>query len=100
MKGAKRVTVRRSAQEWRAIVSRYERSGQTRKQFCAAEQLAPSTFSLWRSKLRRSASGSAANGSARFVELADSPPAPSPVWEAELDLGDGVVLRVRRVSRC
>ena len=99
MKGAKRVTVRRSAQEWRAIVSRYERSGQTRKQFCAAEQLAPSTFSLWRSKLRRSASESAANGAARFVELADSPP-PAPAWEAELDLGDGVVLRVRRVSRC
>lgn len=97
MKGAKRVTVRRSAREWRAIVSRYERSGQTREQFCAAEDLAPSTFSLWRSKLRQSASDSAANGASRFVELADSPP---PAWEAELDLGDGVVLRVRRVSRC
>ena len=99
MRRAKRVTVRRSAQEWRAIVSRYERSGQTRKQFCASEQLAPSTFSLWRSKLRRSASGSAANGAARFVELADSPAA-APAWEAELDLGEGVVLRVRRRSRC
>lgn len=98
MRGAKRVTVRRSAQEWRAIVSRYERSGQTLMQYCASEQLAPSTFSLWRRKLRQSASEGAANGAARFVELADSPPAP--MWEAELDLGDGVVLRVRRVSRC
>ncbi|MDD9997278.1 MAG: hypothetical protein OXQ89_05990 [Rhodospirillaceae bacterium] len=43
MREAKRVTVRCSAEEWRAIVSRYERSGQTRKQFCASEQLAPST---------------------------------------------------------
>ena len=76
MKGAKRVTVRRSAQEWRAIMSRYERSGQTRKQFCTSEDLAPSTFSLWRRKLRRSASESAADGAALFVELADSPPAP------------------------
>lgn len=100
MREAKRVTVRRSAQEWRAIVSRYEHSGQTLKQFCAVEQLAPSTFSLWRRKLRQSASDSAANGAARFVELADSSPAPSPMWEAELDLGDGVLLRVRRVSRC
>ena len=32
MRGTKRVTVRRSAQEWQAIVSRYERSGQNRMQ--------------------------------------------------------------------
>ena len=99
MNGAKRVTVRRSAEEWRAIVSRFEGSGQTRKQFCTAEDLAPSTFSLWRRKLRRSEAGSGANGAGRFVELADSPAAP-PAWEAELDLGEGVVLRLRRPSRC
>ena len=68
MNGAKRVTVRRSAEEWRAIVSRFEGSGQTRKQFCTAENLAPSTFSLWRRKLRRSEAGSGANGAGRFVE--------------------------------
>lgn len=97
MNGSKRVTVRRSAQEWRAIVSRFERSGRTRKQFCAAEDLAPSTFSLWRRKLRGSVSE--ANGAERFVELADSPAA-LPAWEAELDLGEGVVLRLRRPPRC
>lgn len=99
MKGVKRVTVRRSAEEWRAIVSRFERSGRTSKQFCTAEQLAPSTFALWRRRLLGPAAGGGANGAARFVELADSPPA-SPAWEAELDLGDGVVLRLRRPSRC
>ena len=93
----KRVTVRRSAEEWRAIMSRFERSGQTHGQFCAAEDLAPSTFSLWRRKLRQSARE--ANGASAFVELADSP-APSSAWDAELDLSGGVVLRLRRVSRC
>ena len=99
MNGVKRVTVRRSAEEWRSIVSRFERSGQTSKQFCSAEQLAPSTFALWRRRLRGAAAGSEANGSARFVELADSPVS-SPVWDAELDLGEGMVLRLRRPSRC
>ena len=99
MNGVKRVTVRRSAKEWRAIVSRFERSGQTSRQFCSAEQLAPSTFALWRRRLRGSAAGSESNGAARFVALADSPPA-SAAWEAELDLGYGVVLRLRRPSRC
>ena len=99
MNGVKRVTVRRSAKEWRAIVSRFERSGLTTGAFCASESLAPSTFSLWRRKLRRSAEGSGVNGAARFVELADSPVS-SPVWDAELDLGEGVVLRLRRPSRC
>ncbi len=99
MSEGKRMTVRRSAEEWRTIVSRFERSGQTRKQFCTAEDLAPSTFSLWRRKLRRSEAGSGANGAGRFVELADSPTA-LPAWEAELDLGEGVVLRLRRPPRC
>ena len=61
--------------------------------------LTPSTFALWRRRLRGPAVGSESNGAARFVELADSPPA-SASWEAELDLGDGVVLRLRRPSRC
>ena len=75
MNGVNRVTVRRSAEEWRAIVSRFERSGQTSRQFCSAEQLAPSTFALWRRRLRGPAAGSESNGAARFVELSDSPPA-------------------------
>ena len=99
MSKGKRMMVRRSAEEWRTIVLRFERSGQTHKQFCAAEDLAPSTFSLWRRKLRGSGSVSEANGAERFVELADSPTA-LPGWEAELDLGEGVVLRLRRAPRC
>ena len=67
MNGVKRVTVRRSAEEWRAIVSRFERSGKTSKQFCSAEQLTPSTIALWRRRLRGQAAGSGANGAVRGV---------------------------------
>ena len=99
MSKGKRMAVRRSAAEWGLIVSRFERSGQTREQFCSAEDLALSTFSLWRRKLGRSGQRFEGRGAAAFVELADAPTA-SPAWEAELELGDGVVLRLRRSSRC
>ena len=78
MSKVQRTRARRSASEWRSIMARFERGGLTGTQFCRSESLSPSTF--WR---------------AAFVELADGPASPS-VWEAELELGGGVVLRLRR----
>ena len=86
-----RAVVRRTRGEWRAIMSRFERSGQGRREFCEAEGLVLGTFSWWRTELGRSGPG----GSALFEELADGRPA-APAWDAELELGGGMVLRVRR----
>ena len=44
MSEEKRVVVRRSPEEWRAILARFKRSGQSHREFCLAEELAPSTF--------------------------------------------------------
>ena len=88
-----RAVVRRTRGEWQAIMSRFERSGQGRREFCEAEGLVLGTFSWWRTELGRSGPG----GSALFVELSDGHPA-GPAWDAELDLGGGMVLRVRRPS--
>ena len=49
----KRVVVRRSRSEWQGIMSRFEGSGLSLKRFCVAEDLAPSTFALWRRRLGR-----------------------------------------------
>ena len=54
----KRVVVRRSPEEWRAILLRFARSGKTHREFCMSEDLAPSTFWWWRRKL----GGSRSNG--------------------------------------
>ena len=85
-----RAVVRRTRVEWQAILSRFERSGQSGKEFCEAEGLTPGTFSWWRRELGRSGT----SGGALFVELPEGRPAAA--WDAELDLGGGVVLRVRR----
>ncbi len=42
---------RRSAEERRGWVKRYERSGQTLKQFCEQHGLALSSFCLWKKRL-------------------------------------------------
>ena len=99
MSEEKRAIVRRSPDEWRAILERFERSGQSHREFCLAEDLAPSTFSWWRRKLRRSGPNGVAVDGAVFVELA-ADRAESLTWDAELDLGGGMVLRLRRFGSC
>ncbi|MCY4343004.1 MAG: IS66 family insertion sequence element accessory protein TnpB [Gammaproteobacteria bacterium] len=88
-----RAVVRRTRAQWRAIMSRFERSGQGRREFCEAEGLVLGTFP-WRTELGRSGPGDGL-----FVELADGRPAAS-AWDAELELGGGLVLRVRRPPSC
>lgn len=78
--------VRRSPDEWRAILERFERSGQSHREFCLAEDLAPSTFSWWRRKLRRLGPNGTAVDGAVFVDLAaDRPELPAWLFRSDLD---------------
>jgi transposase-like protein len=90
--------IRRGQEEWHDIIARFEQSGQTRDRFCTEHNLGLSTFSRWRHQLRRAgASTSPSNSEASFIEL--EPPAPanlSQTWDVELELGAGMVLRLRR----
>ena len=100
--------MRRTATQWRKLLEQFERSGQTRGGFCAAHGLALSTFDLWRRKLSATPAPVAeARPEPLFVEL--TPPAApqtsvgstgTGAWEVELDLGAGVVLRLRRAAPC
>ena len=99
---------RRTAAQWQELIERFERTGQTRGRFCAAHGLALSTFDLWRRKLRATpAAVNEERPEALFVELTNptqtqTPPtsAGTGAWEVELDLGAGMVLRVRRAAPC
>ena len=104
--GGTRHRVRRTAAQWRKVVEQFERSGQTRGKFCAANGLALSTFDLWRRKLP-AAPVAEARPEPLFVELTPPAPTQTPVgstgtgaWEVELELGAGVVLRLRRAAPC
>lgn len=89
---------RRSAEQWRELISVFQRSGETRTQFCARHGVPLSTFAWWQSRLR---TDMPATAQPLFVELMPEPAAAparrsAEALDLELDLGDGLVIRLRR----
>ena len=97
-KSGRRRRIRRSREQWRSLVTRFEESGQRREAFCAETGISVSTLRRWCSRFRQR-TAPAVSPAPVFVELPaqQEPPAPSaPSWEVELQLDAGVVLRLRR----
>ena len=104
----------RNAAQWRELIERFSRSGLTRKAFCAREGIGESTLGAWQRRLRNTAptalEGSRKVGSDQglFAEftLPGSTDGDRPAeqctqpWDVELDLGDGMCLRIRRSRGC
>ncbi|MEY6432521.1 hypothetical protein ABC977_08900 [Thioalkalicoccus limnaeus] len=92
--------VRRSRAEWQALLERAERSRLSTVAFCAAEGISTASFYLWRKRLRAMVPVASDNGSSAtaFLDLGvlSAPRPDEPSWDLELDLGAGVVLRLRR----
>ena len=88
---------RRTASEWEELISRFERTGQTRKNFCLSQGVSLSTFDLWRRKLRARA---VEDNESMFVEVSQVEPNALSSWDVELELGGGVILRVRNARSC
>jgi hypothetical protein len=80
----------RTRSDWEALIEKFERSGLSRQRFCAEATIPVSSFDYWRRKLRR----------ARTAEVPSFIALPSissrSDWDVELELGGGVVLRLRR----
>lgn len=97
-----------SADEWRQLIEEQRGNGQSQDAFCAARGLSKSTLQAWKRRLYGS-SGTAAPAttapvrsralSALFTPLPRPVAGPAPSasgWTIELDLGDGLCLRLRR----
>jgi hypothetical protein len=81
--------VQRSAVEWSSLITQYRQSGLGMQAFCEQERLTLRTFENWYRRVRRSETGKG-----QFVEV----PAPQEVsrpWAVEVELPNGVRLRVR-----
>jgi len=90
---------RRRAQ-WQALIARAEQSELSVTEFCRRESVSTASFYTWRNRLRPIAepvSTPAADSSA-FIELGTFDQAKDSTrgWDIELDLGAGMVLRLRR----
>ena len=77
---------RRSRSAWEQLMAQYEAGDLSQRIFCEQHELAYSTFGYWRKQLRQPAS---------LIELPMLPTDESRGWRVELDLGKGMVLRLK-----
>lgn len=94
---------RHSKLQWQQLISTQQTSGLTQKVFCQQEGLSITSFSKWRRKLKDDA-GSVLSVSNReqpssdaWIELPAVLPT-TPSWHIELDLGNGVCLRLNQTG--
>ena len=77
---------RRDRSAWEQLMAQYEAGDLSQRHFWEQHGLAYSTFGYWRKQLRQPAS---------LIELPMLPTSESRGWRVELDLGKGVVLRLK-----
>jgi len=88
----KRRHPRRSAEQWRTIIERYESSDLSQVDFCRRENLSLTSFGRWRQRFL------AEEGQSGFVELLPESslvPQGDGNWTLEIDLPGGGSLRFR-----
>ena len=84
---------RRSRADWEQLMEQYEAGGLKQRAFCEQHGLAYSTFCYWRKQLHQLAP--IENNSEHLFELPLLPVDDHPDWRVEIDLGQGVVLRMK-----
>ena len=97
------VKIRRSRKQWEAILSDFNTSALSASAYCEKNAIAYASFAKWRSLLKASKDQKPQRSSATqaeaisFIELPREPNASSNSshWDIELELGKGVVLRLR-----
>lgn len=82
-------------EQWQQLIYAQAASGQSQVAFCAEHGLSKSSFQHWKRRLKSGATP-APTPSALFAPLADAAADTDSGWTIELDLGDGVCLRLHR----
>jgi len=85
--------VRRSPSEWQQLIDEQARSGLSQTAFCAARAVSTTSFQHWKRRLAAAASPSS---SSAWLDLGPLRESVATAWDLELELGDGLCLRLRR----
>jgi hypothetical protein len=80
--------VRRSADEWRDLVSRFDGSGLSLREFCRKEKVNLTSLQRWQKRLAEPGK------LAEFIDVTPAHDSESP-WAVEIELASGIVLRLR-----
>jgi len=90
---------RRSRQEWRSLLARFDDSGLGVEAFCRREGISAASLYRWRgllSTVSDDGDTGVVSKAAAFVDLGALSSAPVPRIDITLDLGDGLVLHLVR----
>lgn len=90
---------RKTRSQWQAIITEFNQSHLPARTFCSDQDLAYGTFAKWRQRFAKPAQKKAEP--VRLIELIQ-PASPKPEakakakdWQVELELGNGMTLRLR-----
>lgn len=88
---------RPTPEEWQQLITEQQAGWMSQRSFCREKGLVLSTFRNWKRRLAETAPASP-TAEADWLELpADlTRPADAPQWDIELDLGNGLRLRLRQ----
>ena len=97
------MTNRRSHTEWQRLINEQAQSGPTQKAFCKQAGISVASVSYWKRKLRPERVNVSTPGArsemvsqADWIELSTRGSVFDGVWQIELELGNGVCLRLRQ----
>jgi len=90
-------TPRRTPELWQQLIEQQATSGLTQKEFCHQHDIRPATFGYWKRKLS-TASSTDQESESSWLDLSALAieGQQSGAWKIELDLGNGVVLRLNQ----
>ena len=86
---------RRSRAQWQRLLDAQPASGLSQQAYCARHHIAHSSFCRWKRELASVERNARPIGTSSFIELTAPIPASESRWEIELELGNGVFLRLR-----
>ena len=98
---------KRTTAQWRTLVQAYAKRTGTAQEFCQEHGVAVSTLDWWRRRLEKASGSSGVRSKSRpiaaaqpvsFIELPAIASVVRARWDIELELGEGMVLRLRRGS--
>jgi hypothetical protein len=85
---------RHSREEWQQLIHTQTKSGLTEAEFCAQRSLSLTRFSHWKRRLEKATPDMA--NDAHWMELPTIATTAPSGWDIELDLGNGLCLRLHK----
>ena len=87
---------RRGRGQWQRIIAAQGSSGLSQQAYCSRHGVSYTSFCRWKRELGKEEQPTVSLAGSAFVEVAPSGGATAAQWDVELELGEGVCLRVRR----